>query len=96
MEGPWINPEDYGLPTVSLNDIRGGNHDDNAEIVLNILKGEKGPHRDIVCINAGAAIMASEKAGSLKESIALAYDAIDSGRALQKLSDLRELSRGLT
>jgi len=96
VETYLINPEDFGLPIIDLNDIRGGTQDDNAEIILNILKGEKGPHRDIVCINAGAAIMASEKAGSLQEAIALAYDAIDSGSALQKLSDLRELTRGLT
>jgi anthranilate phosphoribosyltransferase len=87
-----IHPMDCGLPLRDLKDIKGGTLKDNAEIILKVLKGEKGPHREIVLINAGAAIMVADKADSLKDGIKIAAEALDSGHALNTLKQLRELS----
>ncbi len=77
----------------SLDELAGGTPEENAETANAILGGEKGPRRDIVCINAAAAIVAGGKAGSLKEGFALAGESIDSGQALEKLKQLITLSR---
>lgn len=90
-----IYPEDHGLQLIELNHIRGGTPDKNAEIILNVLKGKKGPPRDIVLVNAAAAIMISGLAKDLKDGLALATESIDTGSAQQKLSDLSELSQEL-
>jgi len=63
---------------------------DNAEIIRRILKGERGARRDIVVLNAGAAIVAGGKAGELAEGVRLAAESIDSGAALQRLERLVE------
>jgi len=90
-----IKPQELGLPLIDLKDIQGGTSDENAEIILRILKKEKSPHRDIVCVNAGAAIMASGRANDLKDGTAMAYAAIDSGQALQKLNALKAFTQKL-
>jgi anthranilate phosphoribosyltransferase len=87
-----IHPMDCGLPLRDLHEIRGGTLKENAEIILKVLKGEKGPHREIVLINAGAAIMVADKSGSLENGMKIAAEAIDSGLALNKLKKLKELS----
>jgi anthranilate phosphoribosyltransferase len=62
---------------------------------LDILSGVSGPARDIVLLNAAAAIYAADQAGSLQEGITLAADSIDSGRAMEKLRLLKEYSNKL-
>src|SRR3990167_10256454 len=64
-----INPEDYGFDISPLNEILGGDAQENAKIIIEILKGAKGPKRDVVLLNAGAAIYVSGKVPSLKEGI---------------------------
>ena len=81
-----VRPEDFGLPRARLADLQGGSAADNAEIIRRILKGERGPKRDIVALNAGAAIAAGGKA----EDIAAAQQSIDSGAALDRLNRLVE------
>ena len=61
-----------------------------------MLQGEPGPARDVVCLNAGAALYAAGAAGSLKEGVHLAQQSIDSGRALAKLDALRLFARSQT
>lgn len=85
-------PDDFGIKKANLEDLKGGNAADNARILLDVLKGIPGPRRDIVILNAAAAIYAADKAKSIKEGINLACDSIDSGRALKKLELLRECS----
>jgi len=85
-----VRPEDFGLPRCTLADLQGGSVADNAEIIRRILKGERGPRRDIVVLNAGAAIVAGGKAGELGEGLRLAAESIDSGAALQRLERLVE------
>ena len=85
-----VRPEDFGLPRVSLADLQGGSVADNAEIIRRILKGERGPKRDIVVLNAGAAIAAGGKAADIAEGVAHAQQAIDGGSALDRLNRLVE------
>ncbi len=84
-----IVPEDYGFARCTLEDLRGGGPEENARITLDILRGVPGPKRDIVVLNAGTALYAAGKAGSIREGVKLAQDSIDSGRALGKLEALR-------
>ncbi|MDD2212875.1 MAG: anthranilate phosphoribosyltransferase, partial [Clostridia bacterium] len=85
-----INPEDYGLNRASLKDIQGGEATDNAQITRNILKGQRGPCRDIVLLNSAAALVVGGIANNLSEGLKIAGETIDSGRALEKLEQLKE------
>jgi anthranilate phosphoribosyltransferase len=82
--------EEYASPASLL----GGDVAENAAITRAILGGEKGPRRDIVCLNAAAGIVAGGKAKDLKEGFRLAGEAIDNGRALKALEGLVAKSRG--
>ncbi len=85
----YADSEEFGFYG-ELKDILGGDAAENKNIILSLLKGEKGPKRDIALLNAGAVIYVSGKASSIKEGIALAKESIDSGRALEKLRQLVE------
>lgn len=89
----YITPERFGLKRAGLEDIKGGDVKENAGIVLSILKGARGPRRDIVLLNSSAALICGLKARNFKEGIALAGEAIDSGRALEKLERLVEFTK---
>ncbi len=88
-----ITPEDAGLKPCSLEDLKGGGPAENARITLDILSGKKGPRRDMVLLNAGAAIFLAGKAPSLREGVGIARDTIDSGRAMDKLKALISASK---
>ena len=87
-----IKPEEFGMTRCKLFELQGGEPDDNARIISAILKGDKGPKRDVVVLNAAAAIVASGMAKDIKEGIKLAEEAIDSGKALEKLEKLIEIT----
>ncbi|MFA5157259.1 MAG: anthranilate phosphoribosyltransferase [Candidatus Omnitrophota bacterium] len=87
-----VAPEEFGIKRASLADLKGGSASDNAKAVLDILQGKPGPHRDIVVLNAAAAIYAADKAGSIKEGVQLAEASIDNKMALEKLLKLKELT----
>lgn len=87
-----ISPEDFGISKAKPEDLKGGKNNENAEITLSILKGEKSPKRDIVLMNAGAAIYVAGIADSLAEGIKKAEESIDSGAALAKLNELVEFT----
>jgi len=87
-----IKPEDFGMSRCKLFELQGGDPDDNAGIIREILKGGKGPKRDIVVLNAAAAITASGMAKDIKEGVRLAEESIDSGKALEKLERLIEIT----
>jgi anthranilate phosphoribosyltransferase len=80
-----VTPEDFGYPLAAIGDIRGGTPEENAGKLVEILSGKKGPCRDIVAMNAGAALFVSGIAETLFEGARMAEDAIDSGRGLEKL-----------
>jgi len=90
-----IGPEDFGFFRASLDDVRGGTPSENAALVRRILAGATGPQREMVLMNAAAAIVAGGKAKTLPEGAKIAAEAIDSGRALQKLDELVKLSQSL-
>ena len=87
-----ITPEEFGFTRCSKDELRGGTPQENAGITLEILNGTKGPKRDAVLMNAGAALYICGKAGSMKDGIALASKLIDSGKALETLRKLIEVS----
>jgi len=88
-----IKPEDYGLTRSCKTDLKGGTPKENAKITLAILQGEKGPKRDTVLMNAGAAFYVAGKVGSIADGIKLAEEVIDSGKAMTKLNEFREASK---
>jgi anthranilate phosphoribosyltransferase len=85
----FIHPADFGLATGKPEDLKGGDAKDNAVIMVDILKGQQGPRRTIVLLNAAAGIAASGRAADFKEGIKLAADSIDSGAAMKKLEELK-------
>lgn len=85
-----ITPEAVGLARADLADIRGGTPDENAEALARLLDGETGPYRDIVLLNAAAALLVGDKVETLKEGVALAAAVIDDGRARAALDRLVE------
>lgn len=82
-----ICPEDFGLKRCDKEELKGGSPEENAKIVRAVLGGEKGPRRDVVLMNAGAALYISGKAESLEAGVKLAAELIDSGAALRKLEE---------
>ena len=88
-----VSPDDFGVAVASLDAIRGGDATANAALIEGLLRGDRGPRRDVVLMNAAAAIVAGGAAESLKEGFQLAAESVDSGSALRKLQALRELSK---
>ena len=76
-----LDPEELGLPRAALDDLRGGGPAENACIAREVLGGTSGPRRDVLLLNAAAALRAAGLAGDWKEGLGLAAEAIDSGRA---------------
>lgn len=90
-----VSPEDFNFERVQKDELAGGNAEDNAKITREILEGKKGPKRDIVLMNAAAALVTGDKAKNFNDGIKLAAKAIDSGAALKKLEEVRKVSNSL-
>ena len=84
-----VIPKEFGVEPGPLAAVRGGTAAENAEIINRILEGEVGPPRDIVVINAAAALVAAGISGNFREAADLARSAIDSGKARKILADLK-------
>src|SRR6059036_1651112 len=91
-----VRPDDFGVARAPIGDLRGGDREQNAEIIRAILAGEPGPRRDIVLMNAAAALLVGGLANDLKEGVAVAAQSIDSRAARGKLDALVALSRRLS
>lgn len=88
-----INPEDFGFTRCNKEDLVGGTPEENAEITKNILNGtDRGPKRDTVLMNAGAALYIAKKADTLADGVKLAAELIDSGKALEAMNKFVEAS----
>lgn len=87
-----ITPEKFGFERCTKENLKGGTPEENAKITLAVLNGEKGHKRNAVLLNAGAALYIGGKADSIKEGVALAAKLIDSGKALETLNQLIEVS----
>lgn len=90
-----VKPEDFGMSRAGIADIRGGDAEQNAGIIREILEGVAGPRRDIVVLNAAAALMASSRAKDLHEGVTMARSVIDDQRAKMKLRQLIEFTSSL-
>ena len=90
MTAARITPEMAGLPLAKLEDFIGGDVATNASLLYDVITGIPGARRDIVLLNAAAALVAAGLAGDLKEGVALGAEAIDSGQAAATLAKLRQ------
>jgi len=90
-----VSPDDLGFMKASITQIKGGTAKQNAKILRGILSGEVGARRNIVIMNAAAALVAGNQASDLKEGVSIAEKTLDSGQALAKLDELIKLSRSL-
>ena len=87
-----VTPEDAGLPRAKPEALKGGDAEQNANALLDVLKGKAGPFRNVSILNAAAALIVAGKADDLKEGAALAAQAIDSGEAEGSLDRLIAVS----
>jgi anthranilate phosphoribosyltransferase len=83
-----VEPEEFGMTRATLQEISGGDAEENAAIIRAVLRGEKSPRRDIVLLNAAAALVAARRADHIAEALPLAAKSIDSGAAAKKLEAL--------
>jgi anthranilate phosphoribosyltransferase len=96
-----VSPEDFGLASAGIETTCGGTPQENATILRSVLAGNKGPHRDVVLMNAAAAAVVGGRTESpaglaaLKEGMAIAQESIDSDQAREKLEKLAKLSQSL-
>ncbi len=91
----FITPEDLGFSRAKTSDLAGGDAQGNAAMTMDVLKGRKGPKRDVVIMNAAAALITGDRAKNLSDAVKLAADAIDSGAAFRKLEEVRTISNSL-
>ncbi|SPT70300.1 anthranilate phosphoribosyltransferase [Anaerobiospirillum thomasii] len=89
-----IKPEQFGFKRCSREDLKGGRPEDNAQITVDILNGDRGHKRNAVLLNAGASLYIGGRAQSIEEGIALASSIIDSGKALETLNRFIKFSHG--
>lgn len=87
-----VHPGDFDLPTNSMQELQGGDASFNADLTLRLLRGEDLPQRNIVLLNAAAAIAAGTDDQTIAECLPRAREALDNGQALAKLEGLRELT----
>jgi anthranilate phosphoribosyltransferase len=85
-----MTPEDFGITSARIDAILGGDAAENAKIIEGVLRGEAGPRRDVVLLNAAPALVAAGAVSTWKEGIRLAGESIDSGAAMRKLEELRQ------
>ena len=96
VESMDINPTDVGLSVAPMESIQGGTAEENAAIIRSVLSGAEGPRRDVVLLNAAAALYAAEMVETIQAGVAVAAEAIDSGAAGRTLDRLVEFTRTLT
>lgn len=95
VENYMISPEDFGLERADVKALAGGDKEENARITMSILKGDRGPKRDVILMNAAAAIVVAGRTDSFREAKEIVAEAIDSGRALNKLQEVRRFTESV-
>src|SRR6202043_294286 len=93
VERRVLEPGIFGVRTANPADLKGGDATRNRDIARAILSGEKGPHRDIVLVNASAALVAAGRAADFLEGMKVAAQSIDSGAAMAKVEQLASFTR---
>jgi anthranilate phosphoribosyltransferase len=89
----YVHPSDFGVSKAAPGDLAGGDAAENAAIVRRVLEGARGAARDVVLLNAGAALFIADRAPSVREGLALAAAAIDAGEASATLERMARASR---
>jgi len=89
-----VTPSDFDVPIAPLESLRGGAPNENAELIRRLFEGEPGPCRNIVSMNASAALVVTGVASNFRQGTVLAAQAIDSGAAAKKLEELRAFTKG--
>jgi anthranilate phosphoribosyltransferase len=87
-----VEPEQFGLKRCRMEELHGGNAEQSAAIVRGVLRGDKGPARDVVLLNGGAALYVGGSAATIQDGMRLAAESIDSGKASEKLARLVEMT----
>ncbi|MBI4684298.1 MAG: anthranilate phosphoribosyltransferase [Nitrospirae bacterium] len=95
VENFYIAPEDFGIKRGKMDDLIGADKNSNARITLSILNGDKGPKRDVVLMNSAAALVVAGKAKDFRDGVEIASDVIDSGKAIKKLDEIKNISTSL-
>ncbi len=90
LKAARVTPEMAGLPRATIDQFTGGDVATNKALLYDVITGITGPRRDVVLLNAAAVLVAASLAGDLKEGVALAADAIDSGQAAATLARLQQ------
>ena len=90
-----INPQELGLATCTIDDLLGGTKQVNAQMLRDVMGGQKGPVADNLNLNAGVALAAAEVAKDIKEGVAMAQEAQQSGKAGEVLTNWIELSQAI-
>jgi anthranilate phosphoribosyltransferase len=93
IEHHEIRPQDVGMEIATLAQLKGGSASENAAAITKLLDGERGAFRDIVLLNASAALIVADKAKNLRDGALVAAEAIDSGKAKATLARLADCSR---
>ena len=88
-----VMPNDYGFKTCSMDEIKGGNVEDNAKIIKMIFNGHDGPKKDTVILSAAVSLVVAERVRNIDEGIAMAHECIDSGAAMNKLEAFINFTR---
>jgi anthranilate phosphoribosyltransferase len=91
----YVHPTDFGFPKAAPGALKGGDAATNASIVQKVLQGERGPHRDVVLLNAGAALFIAERASSVRDGVDRAAEVVDSGAGRRTLELMARASRWL-
>src|SRR5262249_42361101 len=96
VHGYEVTPAEFGLQVSDLEELPGGDGAQNAEIIRRVLEGERSARRDVVLMNAAAALVAADKAEHLSAAVAIAERSIDSGSATQKLAELVKFTNSIS
>jgi anthranilate phosphoribosyltransferase len=88
-----LTPEDFGVPVAHEKDLKGAEKETNRQIALEVLQGAPGPRRDIVLVNAAAALVATGRAETFRDGVVLAAASIDNGCAMAKLQQLVQFTK---
>jgi anthranilate phosphoribosyltransferase len=94
QKGRWL-PADFSVEPASIEELKGGDSETNAQLIREIFDGEPGPRRDVVVANSAAALFAARRAVDLKTAVAMSVDAIETGAARRKLEQLIEFTARL-
>ena len=95
IESFYLDPQELGLPRAKQSELLGGDVAENVAIARSILEGEEGPKKEVVLLNAAAALYIGGKVRDLSQGLKLAAEAVDSGQAREKLKELASLSQSL-